>query len=237
MNKTKKIANLFVYALTLFVLLNQFGIVFSHKKKVLFAFISVGENTIRNEVMRQNMELVLDLKKSTTKYIIECSVFVRVKLTETPKFVHEAKNWCHVVYLYRATINENLNFLHPPDLQRDRFQYLVVSLDDVAFYPPFGNVNLENYLDLVDSTSLAMSSPSILGSPHEFMHEIQYDNLDAVGHTVPFVEIQFTTFTIQSWTCIHEFTSSGLNITFTWYDVFFTSDVFLKDKDLWEFLT
>jgi hypothetical protein len=192
------------------------------RKKILAAFITIGPSPFRNEMLRKNIEIVTDFgRTSKEKYSVECIIFARISRAHVPEFARHPTD-CRTVYLFESMFTDAYFYLDPIFLKAGGIDYVILSHDDVYIFPPTGDINLEEYMDMVVSTNLSMSSPAVEGSPHRFMKKFEPPNSfkdSVVGHTVPFVEIQFTSFTMDAWTCIHGL--FDLELQFYWYDVFF----------------
>lgn len=197
------------------------------KKKLLFAFLTIGPKPERNEAVRLNLNYVLEFKRnSSDRYDVECVIYSRVSRPQTPDFARFPTD-CHTVYLPGGTYTHHLYHMDPTFLKQAGYDYITLSLDDVLLFPPFGNIDLRAYMDTVVSTNLSMSSPVVPGSPHPWMQAREMKN-GTVGHTVPFVEIQFTTFSMDAWACIYGL--FDLELAFYWFDVFFHEYCFSRNR-------
>jgi hypothetical protein len=175
------------------------------RKKLLIALIAVGPYPDRNEVLRKNMDMVIDFgRKTREKYIVECIIFARISRADVPEFaLHPTE--CRTIFLSGVRFTDNLFYLDPVFLKAGGVDYVTLSLDDVYLFPPHGNIDLEEYMDTVVSTNLSMASPVVIGSMLQLMQKKEPPNSinGSVGHTVPYVEIQFTTYTMDAWACTY----------------------------------
>jgi hypothetical protein len=174
--------------------------------KVLFAFVALGKesNSQRSQIVKNNMDFLLEQRSKSLKYEIDCLIFAYADYSELPGWaqemiMHRNQSLCKIVKIFGFRFTHFLKVLEPGLISAAGYKYLIIQADDVVLYPPEANFRFVDFMDIVVNYNLSIASPGIIGTVHK--HLTPNPSADHIGRFVTGIEIQSTTFSMEAWNC------------------------------------
>lgn len=178
-------------------------------KNILFAFVSVGSDTARSDTILRNLAIFENPHAYSAKYRVDCVLYSYCKYAEQPNWLKEIDNdknhMCKVIRLYNQSYVSVLKSMVPSYLKKASYDYITITLDDVALVPPHGIFNLEAYFDIIEELKLTVATPAINNTWHKHLQPLEVPlTPNQVGRTINMIEIQSATYSMNAWECMHE---------------------------------
>jgi hypothetical protein len=195
----------------------------------LFAFAAASSHGDRNEIIRQNIEVLKGSNLSDIK--LDCIVFSYIKYRDLPEWLkkidQDENDICRLVPIYQGTYPLFVRYLDPEFLRLAGYEYVMLQVDDVRLYGPDTHFDLNLYLQFVQRHKLAVASPAIINTPFDNIKPNMGEK-DHEGRTVNVLEIQSTIFRLDAWKCYWEL--NDLEYPSGWTDDFMPSYCFEQER-------
>ncbi|KAF5826592.1 hypothetical protein DUNSADRAFT_2589 [Dunaliella salina] len=207
-----------------------------HRIKVLFAILSIGNSKERNNIIRRNLDILHYGRRYPSDFFIDCSLFAYAKYEDLPEWFramqHDKNPLCTCFHKQGMGYLEAWSKLTPSILKKHKYDYLMVTMDDVSLHGPESNLKIDEYLHMVVLLDLAVATPSIENTYHKVLRTkwrwIFWPGwrwarwtTNIVGREVDMVEIQSTTFRMDAYSCWFEMIDlrfpSGWGLDLWWY--------------------
>lgn len=184
------------------------------KTKWLFAFVAVGQESPRTEIVRKNIEWIMsrrELLKET--HDIDCLVFTFAPFKQLPDWIKRMYSnnnnsndtlSCRTISVFGNRYVPFLKYLDPKFLIDSGYDYMTITLDDVIIHPPDSSFDPAAFFNFVETNDLCIASPSIKATGHTQLNPRELKQ-GVSGRYVTAIEVQSITFRlVDAWSCFYE---------------------------------